>query len=205
MPPNKKRGDDDHRIDLIQGSSPPNKPLYRVSHAQQEEIMSQVNELVQKGMDFLIQLATWPSLASYSEQRDHKIPGLGLGVWHAELELLHSLILEAIHLGYHHFDCAADYKSEKEVGQALAEFFRQGLVKRSNLFITTKLWNSNHGHVREACEDNFKKLQLDYLDFYLVHFPVATRHTSVGSTSSALDGDEVLDIDVIFSKLLGMQ
>ncbi|MCO5596763.1 hypothetical protein L7F22_050832 [Adiantum nelumboides] len=50
MPPNKKRGDDDHRIDLILGSSPPNKPLYRVSQVQQEEIMSQVNEFVQKGM-----------------------------------------------------------------------------------------------------------------------------------------------------------
>ncbi|MCO5584682.1 hypothetical protein L7F22_038613 [Adiantum nelumboides] len=52
MPPNKKRGDDDHRIDLIPGSSPPNKPLYRFSQVQQEEIMSQVNELVQKGVFF---------------------------------------------------------------------------------------------------------------------------------------------------------
>ncbi|MCO5604707.1 hypothetical protein L7F22_058877 [Adiantum nelumboides] len=129
----------------------------------------------------------------------HKIPILGLGVWHAKPELLHSLILEAICLGYRHFDCAADFKNEKEVGQALAEFFRLGLVQRSNLFITTKLWNSDHGHVWEACEDSFKHLQLDYLNFYLVHFPIATRHTDVGSTSSALDGDEVLDIDIMIS------
>ncbi|MCO5592077.1 hypothetical protein L7F22_046071 [Adiantum nelumboides] len=129
----------------------------------------------------------------------HKIPVLGLGVWRAEPQLLHSLILEAIRLGYRHFDCAADYKNEKEVGQALAEVFRQGLVKRSDLFITTKLWNSDHGHVREACEDSLKKLQLDYLDLYLVHFPVATRHTGVGSTSSAKDKDGVLDIDVTIS------
>ncbi|KAI5067573.1 hypothetical protein GOP47_0018101 [Adiantum capillus-veneris] len=129
----------------------------------------------------------------------YKMPVLGLGVWRAEPELLHSLILEAIRLGYRHFDCAADYKNEKEVGQALAEAFRQGLVKRDDLFITTKLWNSDHGHVREACEDSLKNLQLDYLDLYLVHFPLATRHTGVGSTSSALDGNGVLDIDVTIS------
>ncbi|MCO5577379.1 hypothetical protein L7F22_058323 [Adiantum nelumboides] len=118
----------------------------------------------------------------------HKILVLGLGVWRAKPELLHSLILEAICLDFCHFHCAIDYKNEKEVGQALAEFFRQGLVKRRDLFITTKLWNSDHEHVWKACEDNFKNLQLEYLDLYLVHFPVAT--------SSALDGNEVLDIDV---------
>lgn len=129
----------------------------------------------------------------------HKMPLVGLGVWRAEPEILHSLILEAIRLGYRHFDCAADYKNEKEVGQALAEAMRQGLVKRSDLFITTKLWNSDHGHVREACEDSLKNLQLDYLDLYLVHFPIATRHTGVGTTNSALDSDGVLDIDTTIS------
>lgn len=129
----------------------------------------------------------------------YKMPLVGLGVWRAEPEILHSLILEAIRLGYRHFDCAADYKNEKEVGQALAEAVRQGLVKRSDLFITTKLWNSDHGHVREACEDSLKNLQLDYLDLYLVHFPIATRHTGVGTTNSALDSDGVLDIDTTIS------
>ncbi|MCO5579913.1 hypothetical protein L7F22_033780 [Adiantum nelumboides] len=118
----------------------------------------------------------------------HNIPVLGLGVWRTERKLLHSLILEAICLGYHRFKCAADYKNEKE---ALAELFRQGVVKSSDLFITTKLWNFDHGYVWEACEGNFKNLQLDYLDLYLVHFLVAT--------SSTLDGDEVLDIDVTIS------
>ncbi|KAH9322202.1 hypothetical protein KI387_016841, partial [Taxus chinensis] len=92
-----------------------------------------------------------------------------------------------------------DYKNEKEVGQALAEAFQQGLVKRNDIFITTKLWNSDHGHVLEACKDSLKNLQLEYLDLYLVHFPVATRHTGVGTTDSALDEDSVLDIDTTVS------
>lgn len=109
------------------------------------------------------------------------------------------LIINAIKLGYRHFDCAADYQNEGEVGEALAEAFQSGLVKREDLFITTKLWNSDHGHVLEACKNSLQKLQLEYLDLYLVHFPVATKHTGIGTTSSALDEDGVLDIDVTIS------
>lgn len=72
-------------------------------------------------------------------------------------------------------------------------------MKREDLFITTKLWNSDHGHVLEACKDSLKKLRLDYLDLYLVHFPVATKHTGVGTTASALGEDGVLDIDTTIS------
>ncbi|XP_066372660.1 NADP-dependent D-sorbitol-6-phosphate dehydrogenase-like isoform X1 [Miscanthus floridulus] len=71
--------------------------------------------------------------------------------------------------------------------------------QREDLFITTKLWNTDHGHVLDACKDSLKKLQLDYLDLYLIHFPVATRHTGVGTTSSALGDDGVLDIDSTIS------
>lgn len=129
----------------------------------------------------------------------HKMPAIGLGVWRAEPELLRGLIFEALQLGYRHFDCAADYKNEEQVGDALAEAFEKRIVKREELFITTKLWNSDHGHVKEACLDSLKKLKLDYLDLYLVHFPVAVRHTGVGTTSSALGDDGMLDIDVSIS------
>ncbi|XP_062177822.1 NADP-dependent D-sorbitol-6-phosphate dehydrogenase-like [Alnus glutinosa] len=124
-----------------------------------------------------------------------KMPVVGLGVWRVEGREMRDLIINAIKIGYRHFDCAADYKNEAEVGEALAEAFQTGLVKREDLFITTKLWNSDHGHVVEACKDSLKKLRLDYLDLYLIHFPVATRHTGVGNTGSALDEDGVLDID----------
>ncbi|KAF3671942.1 NADP-dependent D-sorbitol-6-phosphate dehydrogenase [Capsicum annuum] len=129
----------------------------------------------------------------------YKMPMIGLGVWRMEGKDIKNLLINAIKIGYRHFDCAADYRNEAEVGEALAEAFQTGLVKREDLFITTKLWNSDHGHVLEACKDSLKKLRLDYLDLYLVHFPVATRHTGVGTTDSALGEDGVLDIDTTIS------
>uniref|UniRef100_A0A2N9GY88 NADP-dependent oxidoreductase domain-containing protein n=1 Tax=Fagus sylvatica TaxID=28930 RepID=A0A2N9GY88_FAGSY len=117
-----------------------------------------------------------------------KMPIVGLGVWRVEGKEMRDLIINAIKIGFRHFDCAADYKNEPEVGEALAGALQAGL-----------LWNSDHGHVVEACKDSLKKLQLDYLDLYLVHFPIATTHTGVGTTASALDEDGVLEIDTTVS------
>ncbi|RZC66573.1 hypothetical protein C5167_010264 [Papaver somniferum] len=148
-----------------------------------------------------------------------KMPVMGLGVWRMEGKSIRDLLINAIKIGYRHFDCAADYQNEVEVGEALAEAFQSGLVKREDLFITTKarftltqdflfsskfvhyfhLWNSDHGHVTEACKNSLEKLKLDYLDLYLVHFPVATKHTGVGTTGSALDDEGVLEIDTTIS------
>ncbi|GMY05690.1 NADP-dependent D-sorbitol-6-phosphate dehydrogenase [Fagus crenata] len=114
-----------------------------------------------------------------------KMPMVGFGVWRVEGKDMRDLITNAIKIGDRHFDCAADYKNEPEVGEALAGAFRTGLVKREDLFITTKA----------SLKDSLKKLQLDYLDLYLVHFPIATKHTGVGTTDSALDEDGVLEID----------
>ncbi|KAG9130425.1 hypothetical protein Leryth_004383 [Lithospermum erythrorhizon] len=128
-----------------------------------------------------------------------KMPMIGLGVWRTEGKDLKNLMINAIKIGYRHFDCAADYKNEAEVGEALEEALQTGLVKREDLFITTKLWNSDHAHVVEACKDSLTKLRLEYLDLYLVHFPVATSHTGVGTTDSAIGEDGVLDIDTTIS------
>ncbi|KAL5073256.1 hypothetical protein RYX36_012240 [Vicia faba] len=127
------------------------------------------------------------------------MPIIGLGVRRMQGQEIKDLIINSIKIGYHHFDCAADYKNETEVGEAFKEAFDTGFVKREDLFITTKLWKSDHGHVIEACKDSLKKLQLDYLDLYLVHLPVATRHTGVDTTDSALGEDGVLDIDTTIS------
>ncbi|CAA6655899.1 unnamed protein product [Spirodela intermedia] len=115
------------------------------------------------------------------------MPIIGLGVWRMEGKSIRDLVLSSIKIGYRHFDCAADYKNEAEVGDALAEAFETGLVKREELFITSKLWNSDHGHVLGACKDSLTKLRLDYLDLYLVHFPCA------------LDENGVLEIDTTVS------
>ncbi|PQM39531.1 NADP-dependent sorbitol-6-phosphate dehydrogenase [Prunus yedoensis var. nudiflora] len=128
-----------------------------------------------------------------------EMPVIGLGLWRLEKEELRNTILNAIKLGYRHFDAAAHYKTEVDVGNAIAEAIQSGLVKREELFITSKVWNSDHGHVVEACKNSLKKLQLDYLDLYLVHYPLATKHNGVGATASLLDENKVLDIDVTVS------
>ncbi|CAD6232166.1 unnamed protein product [Miscanthus lutarioriparius] len=67
---------------------------------------------------------------------------------------------------------AAKASGWEPTGAKWSEERGNGLVKREDLIITTKLWNSDHGHVLDACKDSLKKLQLDYLDLYLIHFPV---------------------------------
>lgn len=79
-------------------------------------------------------------------------------------------------MGYRHFDCACDYGNEAEVGQGLQAALQGGLCRRSDLWVTSKLWNTYHAqaHVRQAAERSLRDLQLDYLDLYLIHFPIAT-------------------------------
>ncbi|XP_027100331.2 NADP-dependent D-sorbitol-6-phosphate dehydrogenase-like [Coffea eugenioides] len=125
----------------------------------------------------------------------YEMPILGLGFFRMEGKNIKEILFNAIKIGYRHFDCAAKYQNEEELGEALEEAFRMGLVKREELFITTKLWNSDHDHVLEACKDSLKKLRLDYLDLYLIHFPVPTRHTGIGKPASVKGKDGVLDID----------
>ncbi|XP_050667559.1 aldo-keto reductase AKR2E4-like isoform X2 [Leptidea sinapis] len=80
-----------------------------------------------------------------------------------------------IEAGYRHIDTASMYKNEVEVGEGIANKINQGLVTRKDLFITTKLWNDHHAEnkVIIGLKDSLGKLQLDYLDLYLVHWPVA--------------------------------
>jgi len=101
-------------------------------------------------------------------------------------------VKEAIKLGVRHIDCAAIYGNEKEIGEAFQELFKEGIVKREDLWITSKLWNTDHDadNVRKACEKTIADLQCDYLDLYLVHFPLAFEHTSVGGSPGFKLDDE---------------
>lgn len=83
----------------------------------------------------------------------------------------------AIDVGYRHFDTAHLYENEKEVGQAILDKISDGVVKREEIFIVTKLWNTDHEpeKVEAACRRSCEKLSLGYIDLYLMHYPVAFR------------------------------
>ncbi|HSF54840.1 MAG TPA: aldo/keto reductase [Algoriphagus sp.] len=104
-----------------------------------------------------------------------KLPILGLGTWKSKPGEVRQAVYWAIEAGYRHIDCAAIYQNEREVGQGIADAMADGMVKRKELFVTSKLWNDSHRHedVKPALEKSLGDLRLDYLDLYLVHWPIA--------------------------------
>ena len=104
---------------------------------------------------------------------DREMPLLGLGTYKLRGEDLTRSVREAIDLGYRHFDTATLYENEEELGQALAAAMKAGDVTRDELFITSKVWHDHHGKgkVDQAFRESLDKLQLDYLDLYLIHWP----------------------------------
>lgn len=106
-----------------------------------------------------------------------RLPVVGLGMWKVPNDACASLVQDAVLAGYRHFDCACDYGNEKEVGDGLYQVLAQGVCRREELWVTSKLWNTYHRreHVELACKRSLADLQLDYLDLYLIHFPIAQR------------------------------
>ena len=103
-----------------------------------------------------------------------KIPCVGFGTWQSENgDEAYNAVLAALNLGYTHIDTATAYGNEESVGAAIGDFLKQPGKKREDLFITTKLWNEDHGYeaTKKAIELSLKKLALDYVDLYLIHWP----------------------------------
>ena len=111
-----------------------------------------------------------------------ELPMIGLGTWKSAPGDVYDAVKYALNTGYRHLDCAAIYGNEAEVGNALADAVDAGTVDRDDVWVTSKLWNDAHRpkHVRPALESTLEDLQLDTLDLYLMHWPVAlTRGTDM--------------------------
>jgi alcohol dehydrogenase (NADP+) len=103
------------------------------------------------------------------------IPVLGFGTLIPDKAVTISATRDALEAGFRHFDCAERYQNEREVGKALQGGLAAGGIAREDIFVTTKLWNTNHRseRVEPAIEASLDRLRLNYLDLYLIHTPFA--------------------------------
>ncbi|WP_434388361.1 2,5-didehydrogluconate reductase DkgA [Melittangium boletus] len=111
------------------------------------------------------------------------MPQLGLGVWQASVDEARRAALKAIEVGYRSIDTAAIYRNEEGIGQAI----RESSVPRDQLYITTKLWNDAHLDARKALETSLRKLQLDAVDLYLIHWPTPAKDNYVQAWKSLIE------------------
>ena len=102
------------------------------------------------------------------------IPQLGLGVWQIGPAKTSDAVLAALEAEYRHIDTASAYGNEESVGAAI----RLSGIPRESIFVTTKLWNSDHGNPERALDASLRKLKMDHVDLYLIHFPVRQRRQS---------------------------
>jgi diketogulonate reductase-like aldo/keto reductase len=122
------------------------------------------------------------------------IPSLGLGTWRAEEGKVGEAVKAALRVGYTHLDCAYVYENEAEIGKAIKE----SGVSRDKIFITSKLWNTFHRPelVRPAIVGTLKDLQLDHLDLYLMHWPLAHVNDGTGNSKKDANGVSIIDNEV---------
>ncbi|MCA8992977.1 MAG: aldo/keto reductase [Planctomycetaceae bacterium] len=104
-----------------------------------------------------------------------EIPSVGLGHWKIPKDQTASIVHSALEIGYRHLDCACDYGNEAEAGAGLKQAINDGICRRDDVWVTSKLWNTYHRpeHVRAACERSLNDLQIDTLDLYMIHFPIS--------------------------------
>ena len=109
-----------------------------------------------------------------------KIPAVGLGTYGSDrftADEIAEAVLGAAKIGYRHFDCAAVYGNEKEIGVSFQKIMSSG-IQREELWVTSKLWNDKHAEedVIPACQQTLEDLRLEYLDLYLIHWPFPNHH-----------------------------
>lgn len=110
------------------------------------------------------------------------MPTFGLGTWKSAKGKVKKAVAEALRIGYTHVDAAWIYQNEQEVGEGISEAIAQGSINRDSLFVTSKLWNTFHQPeaVEKGCKETLSALGLDYLDLYLMHWPIAFKPDGSG-------------------------
>nr|XP_039248177.1 aldo-keto reductase family 1 member B1-like [Styela clava] len=138
-----------------------------------------------------------------------KMPVIGLGTWGAPAKVVATAVENAIDAGYRHIDCAHDYENESEVGDGIKAKLDGGVIKREELFVTSKLWLTSFApnKVKPAIENSLKKLKLEYLDLYLLHFPFALKENQVEVKDGNYDvnNDESIDYVDTWKELIKLQ
>lgn len=106
------------------------------------------------------------------------MPLVGFGLWKVNNDTCADQVYNAIKTGYRLFDGACDYGNEKECGEGVARAIKEGIVKREELFIVSKLWNSFHDgdRVEPICRKQLADWGLEYFDLFLIHFPIALKY-----------------------------
>ncbi|XP_008789298.1 non-functional NADPH-dependent codeinone reductase 2-like [Phoenix dactylifera] len=141
-------------------------------------------------------MASIPEVPLNSGSRPIPLVGMGTATYPFATENTKQAILHALELGYRHFDTASVYRSEQPLGEAIAEALQRGLVKsRAELFITSKLWcsDAHREHVLPALHRSLQNLQLDYLDLYLIHFPMSFKP---GLLTVPVNEEDILPFDL---------
>ena len=117
---------------------------------------------------------------------------LGLGTWKSAKGEIYQTVRKAIEIGYRHFDCALIYGNEHEIGQAISDAIGNNEVTRNELWMTSKLWNNRHkkADIQPAIEITLDSLKLEYLDLYLIHWPVAL----INEVNYPQNGSEMVDL-----------
>ncbi|CAN3375576.1 hypothetical protein DIURU_005690 [Diutina rugosa] len=133
---------------------------------------------------------------SYTLNTGAKIPAIGLGTFLSTPEEVYGAVKEALATGYRHIDTAYFYDNEEAIGRAV----KDSGIPRSEIFITTKLWSTQHQNPQKALDDALKALNTDYIDLYLIHWPVAFDTTNGNDKfiPKRADGSWAIDPSVDF-------
>lgn len=129
-----------------------------------------------------------------------KIPAIGLGTFGSDkydAETVSEAVYGAIQCGYRLIDCAAVYQNEKQIGTVLGRLFTENVIRRKDLFITSKVWNDMHGEgqVLASCKKSLQDLGLEYLDLYFVHWPFPNYHAPGCSGDSRNPDSKPFSVD----------